>query len=276
MDTKLTAVGGSRGSPDPQVDSAGPALRRVWRGIRTRLLGGLVFVLPILITLWVIYWLYSTLDQLVIDPLARLVLWNVRWGQPGAELPFWFEVYAAPVIGFFLALTLLYCLGFFVNSRVRRAVDWVLLRVPLVSVIYKGVGKVFEALEKQPGQQRPQRVVLVEFPHPGMKVPAFVTATCRDIETQRVILCVYVPTTPVPTSGYFLLVPEEEVTELNWTSEEALQAIISAGFTAPPEVHYFKTRTAGAKNLGAGAVSSEAPPDAQIAPLPLSGAEKTR
>ena len=71
-------------------------------------------------------------------------------------------------------------------------------------------------------------------------MPAFVTATCRDIETQKVLLCVYVPTTPVPTSGYFLLVPEEEVMELNWSSEQALQAIISAGLTAPPEVRYFK------------------------------------
>jgi uncharacterized membrane protein len=48
----------------------------------------------------------------------------------------------------------------------------------------------------------------------------------------------------VPTSGYFLLVPEEDVTELNWSSEQALQAIISAGITAPPEVGYYKTRVA--------------------------------
>jgi uncharacterized membrane protein len=53
---------------------------------------------------------------------------------------------------------------------------------------------------------------------------------------------VYVPTTPVPTSGFFLLVPEEDVTELNWSSEEALQAIISGGLTAPPEVSFFKTK----------------------------------
>jgi uncharacterized membrane protein len=55
---------------------------------------------------------------------------------------------------------------------------------------------------------------------------------------------VYVPTTPVPTSGYFLLVPEEDVTELDWSPEQALQTIISAGLTAPPEVRYFKPGTA--------------------------------
>jgi uncharacterized membrane protein len=62
---------------------------------------------------------------------------------------------------------------------------------------------------------------------------------------------VYVPTTPVPTSGYFLLVPEEEVTELNWTSEQALQAVISAGLTAPPEVGYFRAGPAAEINLAA-------------------------
>jgi uncharacterized membrane protein len=111
-------------------------------------------------------------------------------------------------------------------------------------------------LFRQAGSCNPQRVVLVPFPHPGMKVPAFVTGSCRDIETGKVILCVYVPTTPVPTSGYYLLVPEEEVTEPRWTPEETLQAIISGGLTAPPEVRYFANRPtveaklAAARNTG--------------------------
>jgi uncharacterized membrane protein len=238
-------------SPGPPTETAPSAARRVWHGIRARVIGGLLLVLPILITLWVIHWLYAVLESYVIDPLAQLVLWQVRKQRPETELPVWFEKYAAPLIALLVALLLLYFLGFFVRSRLRRAVDWVLLRLPIISVVYNGVRKVIQTLESQPGRQRPQRVVLVAFPHPGMKVPAFVTGTCRDAATQKVILCVYVPTTPVPTSGYFLLVPEDEVTELNWTPEQSLQAIISAGLTAPPEVHYFK----------AGSVpTSEAPP----------------
>jgi uncharacterized membrane protein len=204
-----------------------------------------MLLLPILITFWVIHWLYSALEKFLIEPLARLVIWKVRGVQGDVELPYWFETYAAPLIGVVIALLLLYALGFFVHSRLRRMLDWVLLRLPVISLVYNGVKSVFQALDKKPGNQRPQRVVLVPFPHPGMRVPAFVTSSCRDIETQKVILCVYVPTTPVPTSGYFLLVPEEEVTELNWSSEQALQVIISAGITAPPEVGYYKTRVAG-------------------------------
>jgi uncharacterized membrane protein len=230
-------------SPDPQAELPPGRFRRAWNGIRGRILGGLVLVLPILITLQVMYWLYTVLEKHVIDPLALLVLWKVRGSQTDVQLPFWFETYAAPAIGIVIALLLLYGLGFFVHSRLRRTIDWVLMRVPGVSIVYKGVRQVFQTLEKREGHpQRPQRVVLVAFPHPGMKAPAFVTATCRDIETQKPLLCVYVPTTPVPTSGYFLLVPEEEVTELTWSPEQALQTIISGGLTAPSEVSYFKTR----------------------------------
>jgi uncharacterized membrane protein len=202
---------------------------------------------------------YSTLEKYVIDPLALLVLWQVRGGQPDTKLPFWFETYAAPLIGILIALGLLYGLGFFVHSRLRRVVDGVLLRVPGVSVVYNGVRQVFQTLERQRGQQQgSQRVVLIAFPHPGMKALAFVTATCRDIETQKVLLCVYVPTTPVPTSGYFLLVPEEEVTELSWGPEQALQTIISGGLTAPPEVSYFKAGPAPQSNPEAARVTRDA------------------
>ena len=133
------------------------------------------------------------------------------------------------------------------------------LRVPGVSVIYEGLRKVLQFMDKQPGQQRPHRMVLVEFPHPGMKVPAFVTGTCRDLQTQKVILCVYVPTTPVPTSGYFLLVPEEEAIELNWTADESLQAIISAGLMAPPHVSYFRSTPAAESNPAERGMGQDSP-----------------
>jgi uncharacterized membrane protein len=263
---KPTAVSDLPAIPGLQAGSAPSLLRKSWQSIRGRVLGGLMLVLPILITFWVIYWLYSTLERYVIDPLALLVTWKVRGGQSDVELPIWFERYAAPLIGILIALLLLYALGFFVHSRLRRFLDWLLLRMPVISLVYNGVKNVFQALDKQPDKQRPQRMVLVAFPHPGMRVPAFVTSSCRDIETQKVILCVYVPTTPVPTSGYFLLVPEEEVTELNWSSEQALQAIISAGITAPPEVGYFKAALAPERNTAAVLVPGNAPPDAQRTP----------
>jgi len=149
------------------------------------MLGGLLMVLPILITLWLFHWMYSTLEKAVIDPLALMVLWQVRRGQADVELPHWFETYAAPLIAIVLVLVLLYALGFFVHSRLRKAIDWILLRVPLMSGVYEGVRSVFQSMERQSGKQRSQRVVLIPFPHPGLKAAAFVTATCRDTATRE-------------------------------------------------------------------------------------------
>jgi uncharacterized membrane protein len=244
MDSQPTAVAAPSAAPERQGPSALTPLGRIWRNIGDRIIGGLILVLPFLITFWIIRWLYSTLEVNIIDPLAMLVLWKLKWTTSSTELPYWCETFVAPLIAILLALTLLYYFDYFSNTRLRWAISWLFSRVPVVSHIYNPVQQMFQSLENKGGQPRPQRMVLVQFPHPGMKLPAFVTAVCRDSETQKTLLCVYVPTTPVPTSGFFLLVPEEEVTELNWDSTETLQAIISGGLTAPPVVTYFKTKPA--------------------------------
>jgi uncharacterized membrane protein len=225
---------------DLRPDSPPAAPLRARRTIRDRLLGGLILALPLLITLWTISWIYSVLEQKVIDPLAGLVLWKLKWTTSRSELPEWLESYVAPIVAILLALALLYCLDLLADTRLRRTVSWTLKRVPIFSHIYNPVQQVFQTLEQQTDRPRAQRMVLVTFPHPGVKLPAFVTAVCRDIETQTTLLAVYVPTTPVPTSGFFLLVPETEVTELNWNTEQTLQAVMSGGLAAPPEVSFFR------------------------------------
>ena len=247
------------GIPGPQADAALPVLRKAWHGIRGRIFGGLLLVLPVLITFWVVYWLYSALEDYAIRPLARVVIWKARVGLPETEPPFWFEAYAAPLIGILITVLLLYFLGFFVRSRLRRAVDWLLLRVPVVALVYNGVRQVFQAVDRQRGEQRLQRAVLVPFPHPGMKAPAFVTATCRDVATGKVLLCVFVPTAPMPASGFIMLVPAEEVTELDWSPEQTLQVLISVGLTAPAEVPYFRTGPASDRSLAAVHAAGEVP-----------------
>jgi uncharacterized membrane protein len=208
--------------------------------VRDRIVGGLILAMPFLITLWIIGWIYSFLEVKLIDPLAGFLLWKLKWTTSRTELPYWLETFAAPAIAIVLALTLLYVIDLLADTRLRRTVGWALRHVPVISYIYNPVQQVFESLESQPEQPRPQRMVLIPFPHPGVKLPAFVTGTCKDIATGRQLLAVYVPTTPVPTSGFFLLVPEEEVTDLNWSTEQALQAVMSGGLTSPRTVSYFK------------------------------------
>lgn len=208
--------------------------------IRNRVIQGLFVVLPLFITYFVIKWLYDTLYSVALSPIAWGLrrIWNLEdersWGV---------EVF----LGFCalgLVLGVLFVAGMFFRSRLHRFVDWFLNSVPGVNNIYSAVSKVFNALSSSTDQQSKfKRVVLVQFPHPGMKAPAFVTGECTDANTGATILSIYVPTTPVPTSGYMLLVEQDDVIELNWDLEETLQAIVSGGITVPETVTYSNTPT---------------------------------
>jgi len=163
------------------------------------------------------------------------------WGleKAAATDPSWSLTLVLSSVALLLVITVIYIAGMFFRSRLHQFVNWVLLTVPGVKTIYSAVSKVFDAISNsQQDVNNFKRVVLVPFPHQGMKAPAFVTSECTDVTTGRTILCVYVPTTPVPTSGYMLLIPQEEVVDLNWDLEETLQAIVSGGITVPKKVSY--------------------------------------
>lgn len=218
-------------------------LAGLWSQFCDRVIQGLFLILPLLITCWVFYWLYSFIESYVVSPLTAMVVWKSQAFYESEVVPSWFQAYAAPAIGIILLALILFGVTFLASTRLHRATNWLLIHMPVFCWIYNRVRRVFQTLETHTGgeqkHKRPQRMVLVTFPHPGIKVPDIVTGTTRDRETGKSILCVYVPTTPVPMSGYFLLVPEDETTELNWSTEETLQSIISGGLATPPEVTYF-------------------------------------
>ncbi len=120
------------------------------------------------------------------------------------------------------------------RSWVYRTLDWFLLHVPVVATIYRAVRNVVESLGSQfQGGADFKRVVLVEFPHPGMRSLGLVTNSLQDVTTGRTILTVCVMTGLMPPAGFTLFVPEESVTNIAWNVNETLQAIISGGITAP-------------------------------------------
>jgi uncharacterized membrane protein len=206
------------------------------RTIRNRIIAGLFVVLPLFITYAVIRWLYDTLYVIALGPISRYL--KLYWSS-GNENPSWILDASFSLAALAAVLAILFVAGMFFRSRLHRAVDWVLSNVPGVNTVYSAVNNVFSAIsESHDGQGKFKRVVLVEFPHPGMKAPAFVTGESTDVETGNRILCVYVPTTPVPTSGYMLMVEEKDVVDLNWDLEETLQAIVSGGITVPKKVTY--------------------------------------
>ena len=224
--------------PRRQDSPRAPVLQALWTRIRRRVTSGLLFVLPVFITFWVLYWLYSLIRYYAIDPVARLVVYAAQGQRPEADLVPLLEELIAPLVAILVLLAALYALGSYVGMRLMGAFDRMLLRVPVVTAIHNMVRRVFQSFEGPAALTRFKRVVLVPFPHPGMRVPGFVTGACRDTQSNKTILCVFVATTPIPSSGYTLLVPEDEVTELDWSLEETIQAVISGGLSAPQQVRY--------------------------------------
>ncbi len=222
-------------SPENPKPSQQPSLLRLFRN---RFIAGLFVVLPIYITYALLKWLYDLLYSNALQPITYGLrkLWGL--GETEADLNIYLTILLS-VIALLLVVTLIYIAGMFFRSRLHQFVNWVLLTVPGVKTIYSVVNKVFDAISNsQQDVNQFKRVVLVPFPHQGMKAPAFVTSECTDITTGETILCVYVPTTPVPTSGYMLLIPQAEVVDLNWDLEDTLQAIVSGGITVPKDVSY--------------------------------------
>src|SRR5262249_95996 len=153
----------------------------------------------------VLKWLYSILDHYVIEPLGGLIMWKLKWTTSISEYPYWFETFVAPILAIIVALIILYCLDLLADTSLHRPVSWTLERVPILAQIYSPIQGIFQSLEQGPDQPQVQRMVLVTFPHPGIKLPAIVTGSCQDVNTGKTVLCLYVPTTPIPTTGFFLL-----------------------------------------------------------------------
>jgi uncharacterized membrane protein len=201
------------------------APKRSW-GLRRYLVAGVLVWLPILATLWVI--------GFIIDLTDRVLLFLPEPYRPQALVGF-----PLPGLGIVLALVVLLITGLAVTNFLgRRLVAYwenLMKRIPLVRSIYGGVKSFAESVFSQKNTFR--KVVMVEYPRLGMWSIGFVTS--EDIaevsaKTGKQQMCVYVPTTPNPTSGLIVMVPREQVTELDMTVDQAMRMIITCGVVVPP------------------------------------------
>jgi uncharacterized membrane protein len=125
------------------------------------------------------------------------------------------------------------------GRRLLSAFDYLMARIPIVQSIYGAARQLVESFQSKPSGT--QRVVLIEFPSPGMKTVGLVTRIFNDADTGEEIAAVYVPTTPNPTSGYMELVPISKLVMLDWTINEAMTFIMSGGAAAPANLNYSKS-----------------------------------
>ncbi|HSY29128.1 MAG TPA: DUF502 domain-containing protein [Burkholderiaceae bacterium] len=190
---------------------------------------GLLILVPLVITVWVISMIVGTLDQ-------SLLLLPVSW-RPEALVGF-----HIPLLGTIFTLLIIFFTGLatrnFIGNQVVRAWEMVLTRIPVVNSIYSSVKQVSDTLLSSSGNAF-RKAVLVEYPRQGSWTIAFVTGVPGgDVANhlQADYISLYVPTTPNPTSGFFLMVPREQTIELDMSVDEALKYIVSMGVVAPEHV----------------------------------------
>lgn len=207
-------------------------LARLFAKVRTVLrryfVAGVLAFAPLGITVWAIAWIVRQLDALLLPRLLGLVF-------PGAEEP-----PQIPLLGAIFTLLVILLFGVvarhFFGWELVRLWERLLVRVPVARNIYAAVKQLLEAIFVRGSGANFRRVVLVEYPRKGLWAIAFTTGPARGVvqaATGAEVVNCFVPTTPNPTSGFYLLVPEEELTTVDLTVEEAFKLVMSAGLVAP-------------------------------------------
>jgi len=191
-------------------------------------LAGLAVAIPVGLTIYILIFLIDLMDGLL-----RVI--------PAGLHPDQFLGFRIPGLGVIATLILIFIAGLIATSyaggKFFRLAESLVDRIPLVRGIYQAIKQIVQTMVSKEGQSF-KKVVLVEFPREGLFTAAFVTGTATGELREKTggrCLNLFVPTTPNPTSGYYLIVPEESVTALEMSVEEAFKLIISGGMISPPD-----------------------------------------
>ena len=194
--------------------------------LRKYLVAGLLIWVPLGITFFVLRILVGFMDR------SLLLL-------PEAYRPETLLGMNIPGLGAILTVTLLFVTGVLVTNLLGRKIlggwEYLLARIPLIRSVYSGAKQVAETMFAEGGQSF-KKVLLIPYPRKGVWSLAFQTATeVGEVQarTSLEVVCVFVPTTPNPTSGFIVMVPREEVIELDMSVDAALRMIISLGVVVP-------------------------------------------
>ncbi len=187
--------------------------------IRNTFLTGLLILIPLVTTAYIVYWTFTTLDNFL---------------RPEVSKVFGFYV---PGMSLLTLAALIFLLGVFgrltIGKRLIEFVESKLMKIPVLRTVYSATKEASKAILVSE-TERIKGVVLVEYPRKGLYAIGFTTGgeipnACE--KTGKRLLNVFIPTSPNPTSGLVVLVPEDEVIYLDMSIEDALRVVISGGFT---------------------------------------------
>ncbi len=205
--------------------------------VRRNIGRGLILVLPLVVTVWLLVLLFGLINDTVGPQIVALLR---RLEYPWVGL--WPTRVVVAVAGLLVTAGVIYLIGLFggnlIGRRVLSTFERVVLRIPLVKGIYGAARQLLDAFTATSAQAF-SKVVLVEYPRPGLWVVGFVTREKTHgtgSNRLRDTVPVFLPTTPNPTSGWMILVAREELLVLDMTIEEAVKLVVSGGIVGPEDL----------------------------------------
>jgi uncharacterized membrane protein len=217
--------------------------------IQRYLLTGLLTFIPIWLTWAVFKFIFSLLSQVNL-PLVAAVFSTLAEAFP-ETIGRLNQGWLVSLFAFVVTVVALYVTGWAASHvfgrRLIAIMEGLIQRIPLAHTIYGGTKKLMSLMQKKPAGT--QRVVLIDFPSPELKSVGFVTRVFQDA-SGRELAAVYVPTTPNPTGGYLEIVPIERLIATDWTVDQAMAFILSAGAAGPDVLPFDTERPAPAVTSG--------------------------
>lgn len=212
--------------------------------IRTYFLAGLLVLIPLVLTVFIIWKLFIAIDGLLSGFINNML---ERIGIPVTSIG----------LGFISVVLLIFLTGMIAKNyfgrKVIRIGEDIVTKIPLMNRIYLAIKQISNAFFSEKREVL-KKAVLIEYPRKGIYSIGFFTQDTKGEVQDRLqqdVVSIFLPTTPNPTSGFLLFVPKTEVAELNMTIEEALKLVISGGAIVPTSTYKGKVAIHPAKEIAA-------------------------
>ena len=188
----------------------------MFQQIKRHLIAGLLAIVPIALTFWILRFLFRFLDSFTAPILKNI----------GIEIP---------GLGIILTLLFIFLLGLFITNVLGKTIfNWgerILTKLPLVNTIYNAVKQITNAFSGK-SMKNFKQVIFIQYPRKGLWTMCFVTNQSKN-ESGDEFYHVFVPSTPNPTSGVFIVIPQKDAVHPDISVEEGLKSIISGGIIDP-------------------------------------------
>ena len=205
------------------------------KNIRRKLVAGLLVVFPIFITFIIIKFLFGLIGG-ILSPVVEKAFVLLGFSPKGTV-----DDFIVTSIAFILTFSALYFIGViatnFFGKLILNFFEAILNKTPIIKNIYTSSKKLIEIISL-PSRQSFKRVVLVEYPRVGMKAFAFVTGNIKTKDGAE-LTSIFVPTTPNPTSGFLIYLPEDDIIETSMDIEEGMKLIVSGGILVPEHLEFY-------------------------------------